>query len=200
MSIVTYLTCTLNADIKGSLIVAIIAAAVSLLSLIGTLVYNVYNSRSESNIGFVAKERLNTLHEFRRAFTSFFALTNVALIDDVKQHETRPIYSLKLTAAKSLIETTLKPFYAIEQSVLNETHKLYALCMEYYKTSNVELIQPITDSEKRLRELSSQYDWAYWEYIKEQRYGKYKNSGEDFDVIYEKIVNDIDKSLYKVEK
>ena len=170
-------------------IIAIISAAIAVCTSVAGIVYNLIQNRKASVEKIILENRIKYMYEIRNGFTDFISLANEAAIKAVKNKpEAAKIYFSDLFNGYGKIKTYIKPFYTIDNELLEVLDKTYSCILSMINGeggNGAEL-------DKLREELCHQYltyDWAYWKYIQEQKAGNYVNSDDAFDKVYDNFIN-----------
>ena len=172
-------------------IVTIIAAVLAFVASALSLLYNVNQAKKDRIQKVVLNNRIEYLKGSRSGFSSLIALCTADAVKLAqKDPEIMKVYVDKWFCGYGQIKTYLKPFYAVEKDILNALELLHTFVLSalYEKRQDLSELAKMRDDFVGKYHV---YDWAYWKYIQEQKNGKYINSDDDFDTIYDQLSEEV---------
>ena len=179
---------------KIETIIAIVSAAIAFVTSIANLIYNIIQRRKDRTQKVVLDNRIKYLNEIREGYASFIGLANFESIKYAQNNiELMKIYFEKLLLGYGKIRTYLKPYYKIEKELLDTLDELYYCVLTVLNGKEVskEFIAKLRDD---FADQYLKYDWAYWKYIQRQKEGNFMDSDDDFDKVYNDLVEKINNN------
>ena len=174
-------------------IIAIVTAGIAFITSVASFIYNLSQSRKERVQKIVLSNRITYLNEIRNGFTCIIGLCNLKAIRLAKENkDVMKVFSEKLFSGYGRLKAYIKPFYQIDEELLVALDDLYNCVLSSFYDDEID-----AESIDRLRNVFTdkyaKYDWAYWKYIQWQKNGKYINSDDAFDKVYNEFVKEISK-------
>jgi hypothetical protein len=181
--------------------IAFITAGVAFITCIMNMIVIFINSKKSGNLKIIVETRIKYMQSLREANAIFIGCSNPdVILQCAKIINGMYVYPKELAEAAGLLKTLLKPFYRIENKLIEKINSIEQKCLDLYiNGATYNLIETIKTERADYIKLFAQYDWAYWQFIMKQADSKYKYSSQSFDDVYEETRRDI-VDYAKVEK
>ena len=153
--------------------------------------YNLVQAKKTRIQKIILENRIKYLSEIRDGFSSFIGLCNIDAINYAKtDSNVMKVYAEKLFNGFGKIKTYIKPFYKIDKDLLDLLDSLYYCVLNILNDKNEEC-ERVETLRESFADKYLKYDWAYWKYIQTQKNGKYVNSDDAFDKVYNEFMEEI---------
>lgn len=175
------------------LLLQVITVAITLLSLVVTVVTNHVLNNKNNIISTITMQRIKNLDQIHGGMHDLLALLRPAVIDDYRDSYKKadspspPFYREKLAYSINQLKSVMPPFYPQEKEVIALMEDAIELAYAYYEQPTEALASGINAMRKELYKKISIYNWALYEFIQNQATGK-RYSAEAYDKYYEKTM------------
>ena len=161
------------------IVLQVITIAISIVSMILSVVNTVKENRKKHYIKIVTAQRLENMRRVREAAKSILACTHEVLLDSANDATVQECVS-----ALTGISIVLKEAYKQEHELIQCGENLISALKAY--VSKLGTKEEVLSVRSQFYELYSIYDFADWQFIKRQSQGKHLDEIE-FDEIYNEI-------------
>lgn len=161
------------------IVLQVLTIAISVVSMILTVVNTVRENGKKNYIKVVTAQRLENKRCVRDSAQTLLELTHEAALEHADSNTVQECIS-----SLTKIMVILKEVYAQEHEMIGCGEKLISSLKAYIEKTGTK--DDVAAARARFYELFSIYDFADWEFIKLQSRGKHRDS-RDFDIVYGEI-------------
>jgi len=181
-----------------AVIIAICTSSFTAIMAIANMILSITQLKGANRLAIVTSGRIKYLDKIRDAHAEFIGRTAVAVIRGSAINKCQN-YAIDLCVAAEGLKTYLKPFYEIDQKLIQQIDNLTEMSLRQFENPHENYSSELLKSRNIYYKLYSQYDWSYWKYIQAQYIGNVLDSDKDFDAVYMQTKEQLESPNYKWE-